>query len=73
MELCLAQFGESHIPTHFHAYPRPTYKFWWDFGAPELIPPKNGGLWAHGGLPPYISPREVPPTYFFIGLGLFRN
>ena len=25
---------------------------WWDSGAPELIPPKNGGLWAPGGLPP---------------------
>ena len=51
-ELCLAPFRESRLPTHYHTYPRPTCKFWWDSGAPELIPPENGGLWAPGGLPP---------------------
>ena len=72
-ELCLAPFGESYLPTHYHTYPRPTCKFGWDSGAPELIPPENGDQWAPGGLRPYISPCEVPPTYFFIVLGLFRH
>ena len=26
-ELCLTPFGESHIPTHLHTYPRSTCKF----------------------------------------------
>ena len=43
-ELCLAPFGESHIPTHFQTYHRSTCKFWWDFDALEVIPPRNGGL-----------------------------
>jgi hypothetical protein len=48
------RFGESHIPTHFHTYPRSTCKFRWHSGAPAVIPPPhdNGGLRASGGLPP---------------------
>ena len=39
--LCLAPFGESHIPTHFHTYPRSTCKFWWHSGAPGVISPSE--------------------------------
>ena len=72
-ELCLAPFGESHLPPHFSTYmlgPRARFG-----GIPVLrrsFPPENGGLCAPAGLPPLISPLEVPPMYVFIGLGLFR-
>ena len=50
---CLAPFGESHIPTHFHTYPRSTRKFWWVSGAPAVIPLfQNGGMRTPTGLPP---------------------
>lgn len=38
-ELCLAPFGESHIPKHFHTYPRSKWKIWLDSGAPAVILP----------------------------------
>ena len=50
-ELCLAPFGESHVPTHFHTYHRSTCKFWWDSDAPEVTPPKRRSV-GHGGLHP---------------------
>src|SRR4051812_43416907 len=31
------------------------------------LPHQNSYLWAPGGLAPSISPRKVPPMYFFIG------
>ena len=52
-EPCIALFGESHLPTHFHTYPiGPLASFG---GIPVLrgsYPPQNGCLWAPGGLPP---------------------
>src|SRR3954469_3588169 len=36
---CLAPFGESNLPPHFHTYTRSTCKFWWHSGAPGVIPP----------------------------------
>ena len=42
----------QNLPTHFHTYPRSTCKVRLDSGAPAVIPPENGGLWAPAGLPP---------------------
>ena len=54
-ELCFAPFGGSHLPKHYHTYPRPTCKFWWDSGAPELIPPRKRRS---------VAPRRSTPLDF---------
>src|SRR4051812_49983656 len=52
-ELCIAPFGESHLPTHLHTYHRPTCKFWWHSGAAAVTPPpQTAGLRAPAAYPP---------------------
>ena len=51
-EPCLAPFGESNIPTHFHTYPRSTYKIWWHSGAPGVLPPPKRLSMVPGGSTP---------------------
>ena len=51
-ELCLAPFGESHLPTHFHTYPRFTCKIWLDSGAPAVTPPQKRRSVGPGGSTP---------------------
>ena len=51
-KLYLAPFGESHLTTHFHIYPRFTCKFWWDSGAPAVTPPKKQRSVGPGGSTP---------------------
>ena len=70
-ELCLAQFGESHLTTHLHTYPRSTCKIWWHSGAPEVIPLRKRRYVCLGGSTPLdFSARGSTNVVFSLPRGV---